>query len=466
MKSKRVGFVVRSMVIRSLTSGICNSIIEWIDFLRKNDCSVDIITDSADVHPYFIDLGINIHVNDNILTYTKHSDLFQFKDGFNFERCLNMRNSLVSALSKNMYDVLICNEPESAFVCYMMELYKHMKIVYYTHEPGTFFDAKNNNNNVHRQVYFDFIRHIYQFPLYVGFPSENSIVTTFGKDYPKNFRVLHSLPTHQMLDDDSIQWEDKEGILYSGRIEDRKNPGLFMKTLKAIEENYGVQLKIKFLTKETHVAKAHELCKKYEYTNYEIKCNLLNDEKFKYIESCRLSYYPAIQETFGLSAFESLRYHPTIFLSEYDWYTTFKDYDNFVLTSKADACDTIWINYNTKYKNNAVEFYRKKFNDLANKWVKFVQESNIYIKEEKNSIHNKYYKYLESNANSLFSLERLYSDLNPKQVLYLSSDIEPLYCMPNAKILHDDKNTYIGICNDNSFKIKSKKESNNFFEFE
>lgn len=463
----RIAFICRGLVIKSLTSGISNALTGWATMLKQQGHKVDVITDIDNYHPYYNEIFGNVHYPDNALTYTKHNDVFQFKDGFNFERCLNFRTALIKALSNNIYDVLVCNEPESAFVAYQMQLNDIMKVVYYTHEPGTFF--KDGTDHIYKFNYFDLIDRIFQMPFYSGFPTQTNIEDTENRTGKLSKSRLLPLPltSLELLNDDVITWKNKDGVIINGRIEDRKNPEFFMKTLVGIREKYGKELKAKFLTKESHVKKAEALCKKYDYKNYEVHSNLLDPEKFDLIESARVGFYPAIQETYGLAAFESLRYHPTVFLKEYDWYKNFNGYSNQVVVEKKDAIDKIWqLHESSLYLNKAHKEF-VSYDDICTKqWNSFINEKLVisYTK----SPSNKLLEYLKTHPNTWVDLRDIFKAVNVKGTIYLSSDIESMYKSSDKfKVHQKDKNTYLAFGDKPEFMaVEEKEKENSFFEFQ
>ena len=89
------------------------------------------------------------------LSYGKHSNLFQFADSFNFEKSINFRTAIVKAMSNHMYDLIICNDLESAFVCKAMGLHKYIKVVTYAHECAT--ANPSLKEGVFKDTYYDMI---------------------------------------------------------------------------------------------------------------------------------------------------------------------------------------------------------------------------------------------------------------------------------------------------------------------
>ena len=433
----RIGIIVRALVMRSPTSGIYNSVLGWSQDFKSWGHYVDVILDSPNFYPELSEVG-RIFTPENPLSYSRHTEVFQFEDGFNFERCLNFRDSLIKALTSNIYDVLICSEPESALLAWQMGLHKLMRVVYYTHEPGTFF--KNGNYDIYRPEYFELVSKIVEFPIYFGVPSQLNR-WDFGNENSRSLVLPLPIPDASgYLKDISIG--KQEGVLFNGRIEQRKNFDFFVKTLVNYRETYGVELPAKVLTKETHIKKAEEQFSKYNYTNFEVRTNLTLSEKTKFIRSAKVGFHPAIQESFGLAAFESLRWHPTILLEEYQWYANFKGFKNLRLATKGTVLEILHeVISETRGKVSGRLDFQKYFQDYEIAWKNFLElplePKKVAAKSSTIS------QYLEEFGGQWHSLSHYYQQTNSKKCFYLVSDIFPLYS-GTVKVYQTSEKSFIG----------------------
>lgn len=128
-----------------------------IETLLDNGHFIDIVLDGEQQDTFLSQYPINVYFPDKAerLSYGKHSNLFQFSDSFNFEKSLNFRTAITKALTNHIYDLIICNDYESAYVCKMMGLHKFIKVVTYAHECAT--ANPSLNEGVFKQTYYDAI---------------------------------------------------------------------------------------------------------------------------------------------------------------------------------------------------------------------------------------------------------------------------------------------------------------------
>ena len=86
------------------------------------------------------------------------------------------------------------------------------------------------------------------------------------KKYNTNLRVQ----LYPLTDSEDLKISNKDGILFIGRHEDRKNPGEYIKVLKSIKDKYGVEVKANVMTRSAHVKKFEADFAAIGHTNYEI----------------------------------------------------------------------------------------------------------------------------------------------------------------------------------------------------
>ena len=252
---KRVAFIINRMNFRP-SSGHGIFMRGVVETLTQHGHCIDIICDGEPEENFLSEFGINVYTPDKAerLSYGKHSNLFQFADSFNFEKSINFRTAIVKALSNHIYDLIICNDTESAFVCYQMELYKHIKIASYAHECASI--NPELGAGVFKDCYYDFIDKMMFWPevttLIQTDQNKTKLLDKF-EDYPIDLNTVVQL--YPLTDSNSQNIKDIDGLLYIGRHEDRKNPGEYIKVLKAIKDKYGVELKANVMTRSAHVKK-------------------------------------------------------------------------------------------------------------------------------------------------------------------------------------------------------------------
>lgn len=368
----RIGIICRSLVLKSGTSGISNAILGWIPMWQGLGFSVDLIVDSPKILSNFYEIpDVTVYYPESPVSYGNHSNFFQFHDGFNFERSTNFRESLIKALFEKHYDFLIASEPESAFLLYQLGLPEYITCLYYCHEPGAFF--KDSKLHVYWKQYIDLIDLIFKdFPIFKGLPSQTS--KDFFPESPTIKVLPLPLPDINLLQERNII---QDGVLFNGRIEPRKNFDFWLECLNQIKIKWGVELRAKVLTKENHVQKALTKFSDIGYTNFDVRCNLWDDEKLDFISSAKVGFFPAIQETFGLAAFESLRFHPTVFLENYSWHNTFNGFRHKHLTPRSLAAQLIYdLHLGVENPNDpkAIVEFKKYHETCRDLWRKFFED--------------------------------------------------------------------------------------------
>ena len=252
---------------------------------------------------------------------------------------------------------------------------------------------------------------------------------------------------YPLTDSEDLKILNKEGILFIGRYEDRKNPGMYIKVLADIKEKYGVELKAKVLTRSAHVKKFEADFAAIGHTNYEIKCDVVGDEKAKLIQSSKVAFMPYKNESFGIAVLEALRFMPTVVLRNYDWHYNFQGMSNLIVADTKEASDIIWSIYNTwtvdKDKVEA-EFETYQINYKA-ALINLVEEPFDRVKA-KQEPRNRLYTYLKENEGKWVSLPDYFKTQNTKGTIYLTSDIESIYTNQSwYQVLQTNESTYLGI---------------------
>lgn len=456
--NKRVLFIINRMNGR-VSSGHAIWMKGVIEELLKNNNCIDILSDGEFEGGFIQDYPINFYCPDpkTRLTYSAHSTLFQFSDGFNYEKCINYRNALTTALSNHIYDLIICNDLESTFVCHQMELHTKIKVATYAHECYSI--NAELKENVFKKCYYDLVdKMMFWEDMTTLVQTERNLekLISINPKY-KNSNIF--VQPYPLTDSDFVDVDEKDGILFIGRHEDRKSPDQFIKVLADIKRKYGVELKAKVLTRTSHVKKFIEDFKSIGHTNYEIKADVVGEEKAKLIQSAKLAFMPYKNESFGIAVLEALRFMPVVCLSEYNWHYNFADFSNFWTASKSEVSDKIWDLYNNAdcYEDIVLaETVNQEF--LEYQWRFEAAFSTLLSTTFKTTStkepRNRFYSYLQSNKGRWVSLKEYFEKENTKGVIYLTSDIEVLYQNSNwFEIEQTNGTTYVGI-KDDSGNIK------------
>ena len=440
----RVLFIINRMNFRK-SSGHGIFMKGVVETLLQHGHFIDIVCDGEPEENFLAENEINVYYPDkqDRLAYSKHSNLFQFADSFNFEKSINFRTAIVKALTNHVYDLVICNDTESAFVCYQLELYKHMRVTSYAHECQSI--NSELGAGVFKDCYYNLIEQMMYFP-----------ITTLIQTKQNQAKLLPKLPyvnpnlyiqPYPLTDSNVVYNLEKEGLLYIGRHEDRKNPGMYIKVLADIKAKYGVELKAKVLTRSAHVKKFEADFAAIGHTNYEIKSDIVGDEKAKLIQSSKVAFMPYKNESFGIAVLEALRFMPTVVLRNYDWHYNFQGMSNLIVADTKEASDIIWSIYNTwtvdKDKVEA-EFETYQINYKA-ALINLVEEPFDRVKA-KQEPRNRLYTYLKENEGKWVSLPDYFKTQNTKGTIYLTSDIESIYTNQSwYQVLQTNESTYLGI---------------------
>lgn len=463
--SKRIAFVINRMNFRP-SSGHGIFMRGAVDTFTKHGHFVDVICDGQPEQNFLSEYSVNVYTPDvkDRLGYTKHNYLFQFEDSFNYEKAINFRASLTKALSNHVYDLIICNDLESAFVCHQMGLHTLMRVATYAHECASI--NPELKSGVFKDCYYDLIEKQMQWPeittLIQTEQNKEKLETAIG--------TKHNLYVQQypLTDSENLHYTEKEGVLYIGRHEDRKNPVEFIKLLASIKQQYGVELKANVLTRSAHVSKFIDDFQSIGHTNYEIKADVVGEEKARMIQSSKVAFMPYKNESFGIAVLEALRWMPTIVLKKYNWHYNFKSFANYIEADGKEAAKVVYDAYNAEPISDHVvkaqfdEYQTKYESTLLNLLTPTIID---YEKEPK----TRFYKYLQENKGKWVSLTTYFSKYNSKGVIYLTSDIETMYVVRNwCTVMHSNQETFFGIPDDNGKLVHENVNVSNtsslFFE--
>jgi len=319
---KRIGFLVSYQTLIP-HGGIGQFTKSFCELMDSHNIKVDIITDKLLQENEFIkSIPANIIAPSESLRYTEHSNIFMYGDTFCYERMANFRNSIIKALSSNLYDALICNTYETVQVTSTMGLEDCIQIIAYTHlESQIFSDTKNpflNNTNVMMRQQLS---------------TTNIDIGTQSK-----FNQLH-------LDESSYHLPipiterglleeyhgTREGILFVGRWEEGKNPELFIDLI----EQTGLPAKV--MTSPNGVKKFEDRLAKIGAV-WDVRASIVGQEKVDFIKSSRIAFNPSTVESYGMAFYEQHIQLPTLVLENQRWTKNFNE-DFFYKCTKKDMAE-------------------------------------------------------------------------------------------------------------------------------
>jgi glycosyltransferase involved in cell wall biosynthesis len=317
--NKRIGFLVSSQTLIP-HGGIGQFTKSFCELMGSHNIKVDIITDKLPQGNEFIkSIPANIIAPTESLRYTEHSNIFMYGDTFCYERMANFRNSIIKALSSNLYDALICNTYETVQVASTMGLEDCIQIIAYTHlESQIFNDTKNpflNNTNVMMR--------------------QQLSTTSIDIGTQSKFNQLHldessyHLPIPITEPDLLTEYTgEREGILFVGRWEEGKNPELF---IELIEQT---KLPAKVMTSPNGVKKFEDRLSKLG-VKYDVRASIIGQEKVEFIKSSRIAFNPSVVESYGMAFYEQHIQLPTLVLENQRWTNNFNK-DFFYTCTKKD----------------------------------------------------------------------------------------------------------------------------------
>ena len=356
--SKRIGFLVSYQTLVP-HGGIGQFAQSFIRLMEENNIKVDIITDKKPQDNDFIkSLNTQIIYPKESYAYTDHSAIFMYGDSYCYERMANFRNAIIHALSKNLYDVLICNTYESVQVASTMGLEDVIQIIAYTHLESQIFP-----NTLHNP-FLDSVNEMMRKQLelgsiYVGTQSKfNKLEMSNGA-----WHLPIPITEPELLKEYHV---DREGVLFIGRWEEGKNPELY---LKLIGET---KLPARVMT-NANGAKKFEARLKELNVDYKIAVSVIGQEKIDFITSCRVAFNPSTVESYGMAFYEQQIQLPTFVLEDQRWTENFKGHFFFTTNKKDMAKDVLgaYDMFNTAsewYNKGSIIYNQNKETQVFDKW--------------------------------------------------------------------------------------------------
>jgi glycosyltransferase involved in cell wall biosynthesis len=327
---KRIGFLVSYQTLVP-HGGIGQFTQSFIRVMEENGVKVDIITDKKPQDSIFVkSLNTNIIYPEESYGYTNHSAIFMYGDSYCYERMANFRNSIIRALTNNLYDAFICNTYESVQVASTMGLEDVIQIIAYTHLESQIFPNTLHNpflNSVNEMMRLQ----LKMADITIGTQSEFN-----RNEFDENaWHLPIPITEPELLNE---YHKGREGVLFIGRWEEGKNPELY---LKLIEET---KLPARVMT-NANGAKKFEARLKELGVDYQIKISIIGQEKVDFITSCRVAFNPSTVESYGLAFIEQISQLPTVAMENMRWTNNF-DSDLFYTTDKKWASKVVKDLYN------------------------------------------------------------------------------------------------------------------------
>ena len=431
---KRIGFLVSYQTLIP-HGGIGQFTKSFCELMDSHNIKVDIITDKEPQDNDFVkSLTTNIIAPTESLPYTTHSSIFMYGDTFCYERMANFRNSIIKALSSNLYDALICNTYETVQVASTMGLEDVIQIIAYTHlESQIFNDTKNpflNNTNVMMRQQLS---------------TTNIDIGTQSK-----FNQLH-------LDESSYHLpipitergllEEyhgvREGVLFVGRWEEGKNPEFFIDLI----EQTGLPAKV--MTSPNGVKKFEDRLAKIGAV-WDVRASIVGQEKVDFIKSSRIAFNPSTVESYGMAFYEQHIQLPTLVLENQRWTNNFNKNLFYTCTkkdmaSKATELYDIFEKAERWYNLGSLQHAQKQEATVFHKWNECFnnyesKKSNTNTAKICNETTTKHADFINSLGRSIICIDDVRSVLTNKH---------------KFRVIHTDDDTYL--TTDPSFEPKEEE---------
>lgn len=319
------------------TGGVGQFAKSFCELMFTHNIKVDIITDQSPYNKEFIDkLNTNVIYPTEAYKYTTHRNIFMYGDSYNFERIANFRNSIIKALSKNLYDCFILNPYETVQLANVMGLEDCIQLIAYTHLESQVFKDTNNpfldnvNNMMRKQL---------EMPgLFVGTQSKYNELELSQKGI-QAYHLPIPLPEQSLLQE---YHNDREGVLFIGRWEPGKNPELYCELIEK------TRLPARVITSEKGVKKFEDRFKNMG-VDYVIKAGIIGQEKVDFITSCRVAFNPSTVESYGIAFHEQQLQMPTVALQDMRWHNNFDSKYYYTCTKK--NMDSVVLDLYNKFEN-------------------------------------------------------------------------------------------------------------------
>jgi glycosyltransferase involved in cell wall biosynthesis len=444
---KRIAFLIsdQHFIPHGGIGSFCKSFTEMCNRLNWK---VDVILDKAPtgIFDKVIEYaGANLVWPLEPLRYNNHTATFAFSDTINFEKIINFRTALLEAFEENVYDMVVCNTQEAMTAAYAMTINKYIPVVFYTHLHSMIF-RESQGSDVFLDSYHNFYnKHMEFSDIIIGTQSQKNIdeLTKYGAT---NCQLLPMPMSERGLLDPYTG--DSKGVLFIGRWEEGKNPEAYIRVMKE------ATLPCKVMTNSNGQKKFEKAFAEAGITDYEIKAGITGQEKVDFIRSSSVFFMPSLRENYPFAFLECLGHMPCVVLDTQDWSDNFHSifYHKVHITN---AADTIKQLYDMDQPSLALDYVKQLDNDVAHKWIKFLDEfvgkrSNTKAAKINTYETVKYRDYIKELDRKHLAREDFESVLSNKYKF--------------ITVWYTDNDTYLS--KDPTFKPQEEKTNESLFEWQ
>lgn len=454
MYKKRIGFLINAEYLKP-TGGNGQFAKSFSDLMHANGYKVDIITDVKPVNEKFAtSISNKIYYNrTKSLDYGFHNTMFSRNDSFNELQMFNFHQSINLAFGENLYDIFVCNSPESIRVACTLGMSHYIQMIAYTHlqtQINSNFDNKHSNfgKDANCAMRTDLLHP----NLFIGTQSSYN-----KSQFPKAYECPIPMPEKLILQ----KYNNKrEGILFIGRYEEGKNYDDYIKLIKL------TKLPARVITSDNGYKGFEKKFKENGIENYTIKSEIFGKEKIDFIVNSRVAFNSSELESYGIAFWEQMTQLPTVALDHVTWTNNFNSNYFFTCNQKnmVQVVLDLYEKFDTSekyYKTGALENSIKMDKEVICKWEKcFNDFTPKHIDGDKKTfakiLNYEKVKY----ATFIKDLKR------KSNILSLADDLDSVY--NNRKkfnVIYTETDTYLS--KDENFTVpEDEDEGVGLFEFE
>lgn len=404
---------------------------------------VDLVLDKKPTHTFqdvMKKLGANLVYTDEPLSYDKHRGTYSFSDCINFEQIANFRRSIMLAFTQNIYDMIVCNTQESMSAAYSLDLGKYIPVVFYTHQPRMV-TREQKNKDVFLPPYHEFYnKHLEFEDIIVGTQSERN-KNNLIKYGAKNIEVLPMPMSERGL----LEFNNgpREGVLYIGRYEPRKNPEAFIKVIAE------TKLPARVMTNQLGAKKFEAEFKKHGIADYEIVSEVVGEDKVNFIKKCKLHFNPSYSENYCFVFYECLTQLNCVVLDTQDWADNF-DEAYYTITDKKNMSRVIKELYDKEVTDYGLQYVKTLHEQCEVKWKAFIDNfvaktSNTNSAKINNEHTVKYSDFIEKLGRKFVSQEDIISVLSNRHKFNISYTDSASYLSKDANYVPDENLTGLAL---------------------
>jgi glycosyltransferase involved in cell wall biosynthesis len=351
-----------------------------------------------------------------------------FKDSICHELVTNFRNVITKAFKHNLYTHVVLNTPEANIAAQSLGL-KNVKVITYSHQESYTLDVPAcYSSPTFSPEYLHIIRNLDG----IGIGCQSAWVESCVKKFSPNVES-YVLPFFFPKDETPTVNQNGTGVLFIGRWEDRKNPKAFIKLIA------DTKLPAKVLTNKTGHKKFEEALKEIDAT-YEIRSDIIGQEKTDFISSAKIAFCPNKVETGPYSVFESMLRMPTVVPSNVGWINNFNGYPVVIVDLKSSDCASKVLelyNSNKPYSPPKIEDLNNVALEAWSEFINCVYDETKSVMSYKNAIMSqrqtgKQFKPIDLIPDSIYNQ----TSLNQLTEVFLCNDVNVSY---------DENNTYISM---------------------